>query len=708
MSGYVFTPHPVPNPEWFETYADDGFFVAVPNTTLRYFIAQAEVGVDEDTGNLMIWKSADSGVTWTQIVNSSDYSATNLPAVALVGSIIYIVLFDTDISPSNTWGMYRFQTGSDTFLTDDYAGPTDAGGNSRTPQLVPWMDGSLLFIYGVGKASIWTAPGSWGTPFTLNNAGGDPFPLWALRETTTDRVHAFYFDGSTTLDHVSVDKPNTVNTLQTLVTNAGYFPTQQQYVGMPSMFDAFSQIILPYLDLTDGLLHVQRGMQADNPTWTDEVIDTSALTAAGYQIGCQLPVGFFITGYYFPAAAVQIGSTLYMIFCVNNGGNSTTVQGLLCESHTTAGSNGWSTPTVIMQPPGPTFFLSPFPQAISATKFGLMTANILAPLAVAGSPDPYAVAITTSVTLAGTPDFILPPDNSIIQHAGTGTTLTGTVDTTLSNDLTANLFLNGTQVATITIPHTTGMGDTVTVDISAISFVVGDVVSWTLSGSGSGSATFVANYESPTPSLPPSLKYQSLTMWYFEPGTEPLSLTCPTGTAQVGVPYSSSFTATGGTPPYTFAIIAGALPPGLTLNTSTGLVSGTPTAFSIYSYTGQVTDSLGATQQTTCSIIVSPPPLMLACPSSTSAVGTPYSSALIATGGQPPYTFAIIAGSLPPGLALNTSTGVISGIPTSNGNYPYTAQVTDSAANTATAMCSFSVANCGPTGLTLGQSTPIR
>ena len=51
-------------------------------------------------------------------------------------------------------------------------------------------------------------------------------------------------------------------------------------------------------------------------------------------------------------------------------------------------------------------------------------------------------------------------------------------------------------------------------------------------------------------------------------------------------------------------------------------------------------------------------PVTLACAADGGQVGAPYSSALAATGGVPPYTFSITAGSLPPGLILNSSTGV--------------------------------------------------
>jgi large repetitive protein len=61
------------------------------------------------------------------------------------------------------------------------------------------------------------------------------------------------------------------------------------------------------------------------------------------------------------------------------------------------------------------------------------------------------------------------------------------------------------------------------------------------------------------------------------------------------IAYSETVTVQGGTSPFTFAVTSGALPTGTTLNTSSGVISGTPTATGTFSFTITVTDSLGFT-----------------------------------------------------------------------------------------------------------------
>ncbi len=174
-----------------------------------------------------------------------------------------------------------------------------------------------------------------------------------------------------------------------------------------------------------------------------------------------------------------------------------------------------------------------------------------------------------------------------------------------------------------------------------------------------------------------------------------LEINCPkVNTGAIGEPYSVLIPLLGGVPPYTFTIIAGSLPPGLTLDPSTGLISGIPTTAGNYFYTVEVTDSLGAVYDLKCEIKIGQP-ITLKCPKSTGQVGVAYASSLVATGGVKPYTFSIIAGSLPPGLTLNSSTGAITGTPTTYGTFNFTAQVIDSTGSTAgttTSNCTITIA----------------
>ena len=74
-------------------------------------------------------------------------------------------------------------------------------------------------------------------------------------------------------------------------------------------------------------------------------------------------------------------------------------------------------------------------------------------------------------------------------------------------------------------------------------------------------------------------------------------------------------------------------------------------------------------------------------------VALSYTHTFPAGSGDPPYTFSIASGTLPPGLSLNASTGIVSGIPTSAGTFAFTIEVTDSLFSTALAACSISIAS---------------
>src|SRR6516162_4331172 len=88
--------------------------------------------------------------------------------------------------------------------------------------------------------------------------------------------------------------------------------------------------------------------------------------------------------------------------------------------------------------------------------------------------------------------------------------------------------------------------------------------------------------------------------------------------ATVGVPYSATLSATGGTGQYTFSIASGALPTGLTFSTTTRLISGTPTTAGNFAFTIKVRDSgrSSATKNYAIDVLAStapgaPPPITL-------------------------------------------------------------------------------------------------
>ena len=143
--------------------------------------------------------------------------------------------------------------------------------------------------------------------------------------------------------------------------------------------------------------------------------------------------------------------------------------------------------------------------------------------------------------------------------------------------------------------------------------------------------------------------------------------------------YSQTLAASGGTPPYgPWATVSGSLPPGVTLDSSTGALSGTPTIPGAYAFTVQVTDSAAQTDTQALTLDVRDPLLITTAGLPGGTAGQAYSQTVAASGGKTPYAWSLAVGTLPPGLSLSSATGAITGTPTTAGTYAFTVRADDS------------------------------
>jgi len=227
----------------------------------------------------------------------------------------------------------------------------------------------------------------------------------------------------------------------------------------------------------------------------------------------------------------------------------------------------------------------------------------------------------------------------------TGTNLTGATAVTFGGTAATSYTVNSaTSITAVTPAHAAGA-----IDVAVTT--------------ANGTATFASGYTYVTSSLT----------------VTPSSSTLPSGT--VGTAYSETISGSGGTSPYSYAVSSGSLPPGLTLNTSTGAISGTPTTAGSYNFAVTATDANRAVGSASYTLTIAAAPVTLTLSPSPGAltngtVGAAFSATFTATKGTAPYTFA--ATGLPPGLSLNSSSGVLSGTPTTAGAYSITVTASDS------------------------------
>jgi hypothetical protein len=161
------------------------------------------------------------------------------------------------------------------------------------------------------------------------------------------------------------------------------------------------------------------------------------------------------------------------------------------------------------------------------------------------------------------------------------------------------------------------------------------------------------------------------------------SSSLPSG--RVGTAYSMPLSVAGGTAPFEWSVLSGALPTGINLNAGTGLLSGTPNANGTYTFQLRAKDANGLSTNKSFTLSIEAVPtaaleILNGTTLTNGRVNNAYNVDLYATGGTTPYRWSVSFGSsLPPGLTLTSSNnlGQLRGTPTAAGTYSFSVKLVD-------------------------------
>lgn len=139
--------------------------------------------------------------------------------------------------------------------------------------------------------------------------------------------------------------------------------------------------------------------------------------------------------------------------------------------------------------------------------------------------------------------------------------------------------------------------------------------------------------------------------------------------ARVGVAYADTLMSSGGAGSVSWSLTGGALPAGLNLAAATGVISGMPQAAGTFTFSAQAQDSVAQAAARAFAIVVRPAALAFGADSArpNATMGAVYTTTLTTSGGGGAIRFALVSGALPAGLALDSVSGAVSGIPEAAG-----------------------------------------
>ncbi|MBB3226605.1 outer membrane autotransporter protein [Luteibacter sp. Sphag1AF] len=224
-------------------------------------------------------------------------------------------------------------------------------------------------------------------------------------------------------------------------------------------------------------------------------------------------------------------------------------------------------------------------------------------------------------------------------------------------------------------------------------------MSFTGSGTLSGTPTATGTYNFTVTSTDAGSSQGSVSYTFVVNHSTMTFDTSPVPAGAAGQAYSHTFPVSGGVAPYHFAISSGALPSGVTLNLTTGVLSGTPTMSGTFPFSITVTDSdsTSPNQSTGNFTLAVAGPNIVVTPATLPSlvVGSPVSEQLNASGGIGASTYSVSSGATPAGITVSSS-GLISGTPTTAGPYAFTVTAKDSLNFTGTVAYSGTVAFAPP------------
>ena len=230
------------------------------------------------------------------------------------------------------------------------------------------------------------------------------------------------------------------------------------------------------------------------------------------------------------------------------------------------------------------------------------------PVPIFGETGPLPTGVTfTTGSLTGTPTqggvfpITFTASNGIAPEATQNFTLTVNAPAAITSAASTTFFTGTANTFAVTATGTPApvLGEAGPLPVGVTFDAATGVLSGTPTAPVHAAITFTATNGIGSPAS------QSFTLTVTLPPLVLTTTSLPAGT--VGVPYSQALTATGGQSPYTWSLSSGALPAGLTLNASTGTISGSPTAPGTADFTAEVTDGNGTTATSALSIGIASP-----------------------------------------------------------------------------------------------------